>query len=57
MTSGLLAEILDAHGGAAQWQRYAGVDATIVSGGGFFALRLDGALTVQQEITRRYVGG
>ena len=39
MTSGLLAEILDAHGGPAQWQRYARVDATIVSGGGFFALK------------------
>jgi len=33
MTSGLLAEILDAHGGPAHWQRYARVDATIVSGG------------------------
>jgi len=39
MTSGLLAEILDAHGGLARWQRYARVDATIVSGGGFFALK------------------
>src|SRR6516164_3752100 len=39
MTSGLLAEILDAHGGPAQRQRYARVDATIVSGGGFFALK------------------
>src|SRR6516162_8177262 len=39
MTSGLLAEILDAHGGLVRWQRYARVDATIVSGGGFFALK------------------
>jgi hypothetical protein len=39
MTIGLLAEVLDAHGGLAQWQRYARVDATIVSGGGFFALK------------------
>ena len=33
MTSALPAEILDAHGGPAHWQRYARVDATIVSGG------------------------
>src|SRR5262252_7768188 len=39
MTIGLLAEVLDAHGGLARWQRYAKVDATIVSGGGFFALK------------------
>jgi hypothetical protein len=39
MTIGLLAEVLDAHGGLARWQRYARVDATIVSGGGFFALK------------------
>ena len=39
MTSGLLAEILDAHGSLARWQQYARVDATIVSGGGFFALK------------------
>ena len=39
MTSGLLAEILDALGGPARWRRYAGVDATIVSSGCFFALK------------------
>src|SRR5215468_6404248 len=39
MTSGLLAETLDAHGGLARWQPYARVDATIISGGGFFALK------------------
>jgi hypothetical protein len=39
MTSGLLAGILDAHGGAARWRRYAKVDATIVSNGCFFALK------------------
>jgi len=35
----LLVEILDAHGGADRWREYAKVDATIVSGGGFFALK------------------
>jgi hypothetical protein len=35
----LLAEILDAHGGVERWREYAKVDATIVSGGGFFALK------------------
>jgi hypothetical protein len=35
----LLAEILDAHGGVDRWREYAKVDATIVSGGGFFALK------------------
>jgi hypothetical protein len=39
MTSSLLANILDAHGGLARWQRCARVDATIVSRGGFFALK------------------
>ena len=34
-----LAEIIDAHGGTATWARYAKIDATIVSGGGFFALK------------------
>jgi hypothetical protein len=33
MTSGLLAEILDAHGGINRCGKYAKVDATIVSGG------------------------
>src|SRR5262249_25652697 len=35
----LLAEVLDAHGGVDRWREYAKVDATIVSGGGFFALK------------------
>jgi len=37
--NGLLAEILDAHGGVGRWRKYAKVHATIVSGGGFFALK------------------
>jgi len=37
--NGLLARILDAHGGLARWKAYDRVDATIVSGGGFFALK------------------
>jgi hypothetical protein len=35
----LLAGIIDAHGGMDLWNRYEKVDATIVSGGGFFALK------------------
>lgn len=35
----LLADILDAHGGQPRWDAYRQVDATIVSGGGFFALK------------------
>ena len=35
----LLAEIIAAHGGAAIWRKYAKIDASIVSGGGFFALK------------------
>jgi hypothetical protein len=35
----LLARILDAHGGMDCWNGYEKVDATIVSGGGFFALK------------------
>ena len=35
----LLVKILDAHGGIDRWHRYEKVEATIVSGGGFFALR------------------
>ena len=35
----LLARILDAHGGVDRWNGYEKVDATIVSGGGFFALK------------------
>ena len=35
----LLANILDAHGGIARWNRYEKMVATIVSGGGFFPLK------------------
>lgn len=35
----LLARILDAHGGMERWNGYEWVEATIVSGGGFFALK------------------
>jgi hypothetical protein len=35
----LLARILDAHGGMDRWNRYEKVEATIVSGGGFFPLK------------------
>jgi hypothetical protein len=35
----LLARILDAHGGLDRWRRYGKVEATIVTGGGFFALK------------------
>jgi hypothetical protein len=36
---GLLASILDAHGGMERWNGYKRVEATIVSGGGFFPLK------------------
>ena len=35
----LLAEITDAHGGIGRWDDYEKVEATIVSGGGFFPLK------------------
>ena len=35
----LLARIIDAHGGINCWNRYEKVEATIVSGGGFFRLK------------------
>ena len=35
----LLAKAVDAHGGAQLWAGYSRVEATIVSGGGFFALK------------------
>ena len=35
----LLAGILDAHGGTDRWNEYEKVEATIVSGGGLFALK------------------
>ena len=35
----LLARIIDAHGGMDSWNRYEKVEATIVSGGGFFPLK------------------
>jgi hypothetical protein len=38
-TSQLLAEVIDAHGGVERWNAYKRVEASIVSGGGFFALK------------------
>ena len=35
----LLAEVIDAHGGMDRWNAYEAVEASIVSGGGFFALK------------------
>lgn len=35
----LLDKVLEAHGGLARWNAYRQVDATIVSGGGFFAFK------------------
>ena len=35
----LLSDIIEAHGGKPRWDGYTRVDATIVSGGGFFALK------------------
>ncbi|GAA1390013.1 hypothetical protein [Catellatospora chokoriensis] len=35
----LLAEVIDAYGGMDRWKSYEKVEATIVSGGGFFALK------------------
>ena len=35
----LLSKILEAHGGLDRWNKLERVDATIVSGGGFFALK------------------
>lgn len=35
----LLTKILEAHGGLDRWNKLERVDATIVSGGGFFALK------------------
>jgi hypothetical protein len=35
----LLARIIDAHGGIDRWTEYEKIDATIVSGGGFFPLK------------------
>ena len=39
MMNQLLSRILDAHGGTDRWREYEKVEATIVSGGGFFALK------------------
>jgi len=36
MIGELLAEVLNAHGGLERWKKYKKVEATIVSGGGFF---------------------
>ena len=35
----LLAKVLDTHGGLERWRSYNRVEATIVAGGGFFALK------------------
>jgi hypothetical protein len=35
----LLAAVLDAHGGMGRWKRHEKVEATIITGGGFFALK------------------
>jgi hypothetical protein len=35
----LLGQVLDAHGGLDRWKRYGKVEATIVTGGGFFPLK------------------
>ena len=45
-----LAEILEAHGGLERWRKYERVDATIVSGGGFYGLK-----GVPQDSTPRRV--
>jgi hypothetical protein len=37
--NGLLAKIIEAHGGTEAWRRFEKVEASIVSGGGFFALK------------------
>jgi hypothetical protein len=37
--SQLLAEVIDAHGGMDRWKAYEEVDASIVTGGGFFPLK------------------
>jgi hypothetical protein len=36
---GLLAAVIDAHGGADRWKSYEKVEATIVSGGGLFRFK------------------
>src|SRR6516225_12293106 len=46
--SELLRQVLDAHGGLARWNEREKVEATIVSGGGFFPLK-----GVAQDSTRR----
>jgi hypothetical protein len=35
----LLAKVIDAHGGLDRWKAYSTIEATIVSGGGFFSLK------------------
>ena len=37
--SELLTKVLDAHGGLVRWLSYNKVEATVVAGGGFFALK------------------
>src|SRR6267142_1681971 len=35
----LLSQVLEAHGGLERWRRYSNVEATIITGGGFFPLK------------------
>ena len=35
----LLGQVLEAHGGLERWRRYSNVEATIITGGGFFPLK------------------
>ena len=37
--NGLLTAVIDAHGGMARWREREKVEATVVSGGGFFPLK------------------
>ena len=39
VTIEFLSHVIEAHGGAELWTRFTKIDATIVSGGGFFALK------------------
>jgi hypothetical protein len=51
----LLGQILNAHGGIDRWNKYEKVEATIVSGGGFFPLKgviQDGVCAASVEQTR-----
>ena len=49
----LLSRILDAHGRMDRWREYEKVEATIVSGGGFFALK---GVIPDAPLSRRMTG-